>query len=90
MRIAVFPDEIIALTMGHADTRILERTYDGITPAVLAGLLAAEMGLDTGWTDQSKSTATSGTDEIAAVSEKVPRTGIEPVTRGFSVPCSTN
>jgi len=32
MRIAAFPDEIIAPTMGHADTRMLERVYGKLSP----------------------------------------------------------
>src|SRR5213075_1395745 len=36
MRIAAFPDEIIAPTMGHADTRMLERVYGKLTPEELS------------------------------------------------------
>ena len=36
MRIAAFPDEIIAPTMGHADTRMLERVYGKLSPEELS------------------------------------------------------
>lgn len=45
--------DTIAPTMGHADTRMLQRTYARLPPDLLAARLATEMGLDTGWTDQS-------------------------------------
>ena len=61
-----------------------------VTQKILAARLAAEMGLDTGWTDKSGSAGTSETCETAAQRGKVPRGGIEPPTRGFSVPCSTD
>ena len=75
--------ENIAPAMGHADTRMLERVYDGTTPSQLGALLAAD--LDTVWTDETKRAATNETSETAPQSEKVPRGGIEPPTRGFSV-----
>lgn len=86
LRAAGARNENLWPTMGHVDGRMLERTYDGTTPAILAGLLAADMGLDTVWTEQSKPDGPKETSETAAPSEKVPGTGIEPVTRGFSVP----
>src|SRR5438874_182035 len=36
MRIAAFPDELIAPTMGHADTRMLERVYGKLSPEELS------------------------------------------------------
>jgi hypothetical protein len=36
MRIAAFADEIIAPTMGHADTRMLERVYGNLSPEELS------------------------------------------------------
>jgi integrase-like protein len=78
--------DTIAPTMGHADTRMLQRTYARLPPDLLAARLATEMGLDTGWTDQSARPATSETPETANSSELMPRGGIEPPTRGFSVP----
>ena len=85
--------ENIAPAMGHADTRMLERVYDGTTPAQLGALLSADLGLDTVWTEQSKPAGNGETRETAGPrnpEEKVPRGGIEPPTRGFSIPCSTD
>jgi integrase len=86
LRAAGARSENVWPTMGHTDGRMLERTYDGTSPAILAALLSVDMGLDTVWTERSKSTATDETNATASPSEKVPGTGIEPVTRGFSVP----
>jgi len=81
--------ENIAPTMGHVDTRMLQRIYDGTTADQLGALLAAD--LDTVWPDatrQNDASETSGTPDPQNPSEKVPRGGIEPPTRGFSVPLS--
>jgi len=86
LRAAGASNQNIAPTMGHADTRMLDRTYAQLTTPILARLLAAEMGLDAGWTDGAAVAATGETKETAPQSEKVPGTGIEPVTRGFSIP----
>ena len=67
---------------------MLQRTYARLPTELLAARLAAEMGLDTGWTDKGGSAATGETGETAAQSGMVPRGGIEPPTRGFSVPLS--
>jgi integrase len=78
--------ETIAPTMGHRDTRMLERVYAKLPPDLLAARLRAEMGLDTGGTDRRKKKRTSATGETGRQRRKVPRGGIEPPTRGFSGP----
>jgi integrase len=78
--------ETIAPTMGHADTRMLERVYAKLSPELLGARLRAELGLDTVWTDQRKKKRAPGTSETRPQREMVPRGGIEPPTRGFSVP----
>jgi integrase len=75
----------IAPTMGHADTRMLERVYAVLPPAILAERLIAEVDRDRIGTDRSASVATDATSETGAPSETMPRGGIEPPTRGFSV-----
>lgn len=80
--------ENIAPLMGHADTRMLERVYDGTTPEQLGTLLSLDLGLDTVWTDAAEPAATNEigeTSEPRNYSVLVPGTGIEPVTRGFSI-----
>ena len=98
MRIAAFPDEIIAPTMGHADTRMLERVYGKLSPEELSHRLlmharAALSDCIANASDGSKIDGFGGpigqTDR-AKSAELVPRGGIEPPTRGFSVPCSTD
>jgi hypothetical protein len=77
----------LAPTLGHADTRMLERVYAVLPPALIAERLRAELGVGQ---DRDRPASNPGTDGIpgtALPSEKVPRGGIEPPTRGFSVPC---
>ena len=76
----------IAPTMGHADTRMLERVYAVLPPAVIGERQQIELGLHRDTTGTDASAGNPGTGGTAAPSEKVPRSGIEPPTRGFSVP----
>lgn len=82
----------LARAMGHSDTRMLERVYDGTTPEQLAALLAADLGVAwvTGGSHKSTPVATSettGANEVPDVGEKMaPRAGFEPATRGLTVP----
>jgi integrase len=93
MRIAAFPDEIIAPTMGHADTRMLERVYGKLTPEELSRrlLVHARATLPDCIANASVGTEIAGNPREAGhagpanPSELVPRGGIEPPTRGFSV-----
>ena len=98
MRVAAFPDEIIAPTMGHADTRMLERVYGKLSPEELSRrlLLHARAALPDCIANASVGTEIDGISRQAGLagsaksSELVPRGGIEPPTRGFSVPCSAD
>ena len=83
-------NETLAPMMGHADGRMLDRTYARLPPAILRERLMVEMGLDTGWTDKVAQAETGETDKTDLQKEKMPRAGIEPATRGFSIPCSTD
>jgi hypothetical protein len=93
MRIAAFPDEIIAPTMGHADTRMLERVYGKLSPEELSSrlLLHARAALPDCIANASVGTELAGNSRqagragIANPSELVPRDGIEPPTRGLTV-----
>jgi hypothetical protein len=94
MRIAAFPDEIIAPTMGHADTRMLERVYGKLSPEELSRrlLLHVRAALPESIANASVGTEIDGISRqaghagTAKSAELVPRGGIEPPTRGFSVP----
>jgi len=93
MRIAAFPDEIIAPTMGHADTRMLERVYGKLSPEELSQrlLLHVRAALPDCIANASVGTEIDGISRHAGhagtanSAELVPRGGIEPPTRGFSV-----
>ena len=99
MRNAGVPVELIAPAMGHADTRMVERVYGRLSADELAARFAAHFGSDccTGATDRSESTGLAGLagqrpeEKTQSFQEYVvPRDGIEPPTRGFSVLCSTD
>lgn len=79
------PTSVVAPTMGHSSTRMLERVYDARELEHFAATLSKAMGLDAGWTDASGSAGTDETVQQPKLLKEVPGTGIEPVTRGFSV-----
>jgi integrase len=91
------PNDLIAPAMGHADTRMVERVYGKLTPAELRRLIEKSAGLKTtkGLSD-CRNTASDSADAARSdgqmrqktakkMKENVPRGGIEPPTRGFSV-----
>jgi integrase len=92
--------DLIAAVLGHADSRMVERVYGRLPTDVLAHRLAVATGsldLHTGATNRLETAALAG--QLADPETKkappearlsVPRDGIEPPTRGFSIPCSTN
>jgi integrase len=85
----------LAPVMGHADSRMVERVYGRITAVDLAPRLAASLATGSHLVDTSGETAHHRrawqTPDPAFLSRNVvPRDGIEPPTRGFSIPCSTN
>ena len=97
-RAGISPD-LIAPAMGHVDSRMVERVYGRLTPEQLRENLIAKMlpACSAGSTDSTKLGGFGGqlphsADSQAAyfTGSEVPRAGIEPATRGFSVPCSTD
>jgi len=95
------PNDLIAPMMGHEDSRMVERVYGRLSTEALAQRVAATIDVSS---DRSKYAADSdaliGLDaligqerrpEVADIADDVvPRGGIEPPTRGFSIHCSTN
>src|SRR5205085_302848 len=97
-RSGVSPD-LIAPAMGHADSRMVERVYGRLSPEQLRENLIAKMlpACSAGSTDSANPAGSGGQQPAAEVTQTtentavvVPRGGIEPPTRGFSVPCSTD
>ncbi len=88
--------DLIAPAMGHADSRMVERVYGRLSPQALGARMAAALGLPgcnafaTTSVESPGSSALFAQDGARKSAEEVPRAGIEPATRGFSVPCSTN
>lgn len=79
------PMEIVAPTLGHKGTKMLERIYDARDMEHFSSALAQSMGLDTGWTDKGGPVRTSDQVKASNPVERVPGGGIEPPTRGFSI-----
>ena len=95
MRLARVPAELVAPTMGHRDTRMVERVYGRLSPEEIGALLTDHFGPDciafvTDSVDSAGKRGRNGRSRRAKPAKTVPRGGIEPPTRGFSVPCSTN
>ena len=100
LRIAGAPLELIAPMMGHADTRMLERVYARLPTHELASRLRASLAADHCCRVVANDVETRGNSrntgrELNSASEEdqefeVPGAGIEPATRGFSIPCSTD
>jgi len=96
LRAAGAPPDRIAPVMGHVDTRMVERVYGRLSPEALAERLAAALGPErcstfvTARAKTAGSIGPSGRSGITNHLETVPRDGIEPPTRGFSVLCSTD
>jgi integrase len=91
-------------SMGHSDGRMLERGYGKVTAVEIAHVLAAQiaatqgaqagsyLGGGGGGSGAYRHSWQNDTAHEAAIFQEdlVPRHGIEPRTRGFSIPCSTN
>jgi integrase len=97
MRAQHAPVELIAPAMGHADTRMVERVYGKMDPDELALRLAAAMpehcrtfaaNKMLKGADMANMTTTQNKNSND-IGQMVPRDGIEPPTRGFSVPIKT-
>lgn len=85
------PFEVLAPLMGHADTRMVARVYAKRTPAELAEVMRRAAGIagggcDTGVPDKMEMAGLVGVPPSPKPAKSVPRDGIEPSTRGFSVP----
>jgi len=96
MRIAAFPDEIIAPTMGHADTHQGSGAGQGASKWRMRAALYALSRLTGSRTPKHSRSTVSDTEGIRSPEDRsgsewllVPRGGIEPPTRGFSVPASS-
>jgi hypothetical protein len=96
----------VSLLLGHADSRMVERIYSALKaehvgkrlgkalarvklPDVPVSASGDKWVPDTnGRVRQKRPTEMSEPPEVRQLA--VPRAGVEPATRGFSVPCSTN
>jgi hypothetical protein len=96
----------VSLLLGHADSRMVERIYSAMKaedvgkrlgkalakvtlPDVPVSAAGDKWVPDTGGRVRRKR-AHETTEPPEVRQPTVPRAGVEPATRGFSVPCSTN
>jgi integrase len=98
LRIGGVPPDLIALVLGHSDSRMVERVYGRLEGKAL-GVRLLETMKDSPQTcsvfaaDSVTSPVFAAFNAPPALSKTdnlVPRGGIEPPTRGFSVLCSTD
>ena len=90
------PNELSAPTMGHKDTRMLDRVYARLPPEVLRARLLAALGrCSAGVVNTSGTGAQNGrtgheVDDLSA-GKMAPRTGIEPATQALemTIECAT-
>jgi len=89
------PNELSTPTMGHKDTRMLDRVYARLPPELLRVRLLAALGrCSAGAVNTSGEGAQNGpigqqVDDLTA--EKLaPRAGFEPATHGLTVRCSAS
>lgn len=89
LRLAGVEPHLIAAVLGHADSRMVERVYGRITPEALGEALAARLGCSTSVgtpaATVSSWTALAASKSLPDPRNLVPRDGIEPPTRGFSI-----
>lgn len=85
---------LVAEVLGHVDSRMVERVYGKLTPQQLAGALEARISLGggvlnlvgTAFDPRDSGDARDTRRPSLPAGFSVPRDGIEPPTRGFSVP----
>jgi integrase len=96
LRLGGVEPHLIGVAMGHRDSRMVERVYGRIPPESLGATLRQRLGDCSAYVATTRRTQSterpqrhrepSDLSEISQVS--VPRAGIEPATRGFSIPVS--
>ena len=85
------PVSEVAAMLGHADSRMAERVYAKLPPDLLRDLLTELCQPAAGQSvPKAVKDGKDGDARSRNPSEEMPRGGIEPPTRGFSVPCSTD
>jgi integrase len=96
MRNEGVPTDAIGAFLGHRDSRMVERVYGRLSPDALGSILRRQMGTpeacSTFVVNEGEAEASEGPQGSLAAT-KTPRivvsgTGIEPATRGFSIPQS--
>ncbi len=84
----------VAHLLGHSSTRMVELVYGRLTASTYENAIALLPVCTPGVHNQVHSRALPGTHGTSgkdlSTGNPVPRAGIEPATRGFSVLCSTN
>lgn len=94
LRSAGATPDLIAPMMGHSSTRMVETVYGRLPVSALVSRLQAALNCSDSSATPLDSAAFAGLPGPAGNAETacftVPRDGVEPPTRGFSIPCSTN
>ena len=91
LRAAGAEASLVAEVLGHTDSRMVERVYGRLSPAQLAAALESRLAsvpnlYRPGSDERDTADAADGGLPRIPAGFAVPRDGIEPPTRGFSVP----
>ncbi len=81
---------LVARQLRHADPRMVFKVYGSLDAHTAAHAIGVALGCEAGVKGGAGSGARDGRDGQQIPQNLVPRDGIEPPTRGFSIPCSTN
>ena len=89
------PNELSAPTMGHKDTRMLDRVYARLPPELLRRRFLVSLGrCSAGAVNTSEERAANGAvgEGVDRVNAGIvaPRAGFEPATHGLTVRCSAS
>lgn len=76
---------LVAGQLRHVDTRMVSRVYGKLDAVTARGAIAAQLGCDAGVPDAGGLGGLSALGGLQIPAESVPRDGIEPPTRGFSI-----
>jgi integrase len=76
---------LVARQLRHVDTRMVSRVYGRLDAVSAGAALGVALGCDTGVPESHRKRGSSGLGGHASAAESVPRGGIEPPTRGFSI-----
>ncbi len=81
---------LVARQLRHVDPRMVFKVYGKLDASTAGHAIGAALGCEVGVKNSARQGGSNGRGGTQMPRKPVPRDGIEPPTRGFSIPCSTN